>query len=272
MSTDILTRNNVKVFGKGTRPMLFAHGFGCDQNMWRFVAAAFENDYKIVLFDFVGSGKSDPSAFNVDRYSNLNGYVEDLLEVIHALNLEDTILVAHSVSGMIGLLAANREPELFRKLIMIGPSPRYINDGAYTGGFETQDIEELLDTMDRNYIGWANFLGPVIMGNADRPELAGELTASFCSTDPVKARHFAKATFYADNRADLPGMQVPSLILQCTDDMIAPLEVGHYVHANMPGSSLRILAATGHCPHLSAPDETIAEMKRYLHTSASSAR
>ncbi len=264
MPPDILTRNNVKVFGKGTQPMLFAHGFGCDQNMWRFVAPAFEDDYRIVLFDYVGSGKSDPDAFNTERYSNLNGYADDMLEVIHALDLRDIILVAHSVSSMTGLIAAIKEPELFQKLIMVGPSPRYINDGDYVGGFEAHDIEELLDTMDRNYIGWANFLGPAVMGNGERPELAEELTASFCSTDPVKARHFAKATFYADNRADLPAIKIPALILQCTDDMIAPMEVGHYLHAHMPGSTLRIISATGHCPHMSAPDETIAAMKQYL--------
>src|SRR5689334_17630752 len=215
MDTSAVTRNNVRVFGHGTQPMLFAHGFGCDQNMWRFVTPAFADDYKVVLFDYVGSGKSDLSQYDAKRYASLAGYAADVLDVIHALDLHDVIFVGHSVSSMVGVLAANQEPERFARLIFVGPSPRYINEApAYVGGFERKDIEGLLETMEKNYIGWANFLAPSIMGNKDRPQLGQELTDSFCSTDPVIARRFAEATFFADNREDLKKNRVPSLILQ----------------------------------------------------------
>ena len=264
MSENIITRNNVKVFGKGDRPMMFAHGFGCDQNMWRFVAPAFEEDYKIILFDYVGAGRSDVSAYNSERYSNLNGYAQDVVEICHALTMKDVIFVGHSVSSMIGLLACIREPKLFSKLILIGPSPCYINEAGYKGGFERKDIDELLDTMERNYIGWATFLAPAIMKNPDRPELGQELTDSFCSTDPKIARDFAMATFLSDNRKDLLKVKKPSLIMQCSDDLIAPDEVGDYLHAHLQNSTLKVLKATGHCPHMSEPEETIAVMKGYL--------
>ncbi len=245
--------------------MLFAHGFGCDQNMWRYVTPAFEDDYRIVLFDYVGSGKSDMAAYDSERYSTLSGYARDVLDVCHVLDLHDVIFVGHSVSSMIGVIAANAEPHLFSDLILVGPSPRYINDAPdYVGGFERSDIDGLLETMDRNYIGWANYLAPAIMKNPDHPELADELTESFCSTDPVVARQFAEATFFADNRADLAGVRVPSLILQCSEDIIAPQEVGEYLHRNLPDSTLRTMRATGHCPHMSAPEETIQLIKEYL--------
>jgi sigma-B regulation protein RsbQ len=255
----------VRVFGNGTQPMLFAHGFGCDQNMWRFVTPAFESDFKIVLFDYVGSGKSDLAAYDPARYATLDGYTDDVLDVCHALDLHDVIFVGHSVSSMVGVLAANREPELFERLILIGPTPRYINDPPdYVGGFERSDIEGLLETMEKNYIGWANFLAPAIMKNPDRPELSAELEASFCSTDPVIAKRFAEATFFADNRGDLAAVQVPSLIMQCSEDMIAPSAVGDYLSRELPGSTLHTLRATGHCPHMSHPEETIAVMREYL--------
>jgi sigma-B regulation protein RsbQ len=262
---DVLTRNNVKVSGTGAQPMLFAHGFGCDQNMWRFVAPAFADDYRIILFDYVGSGRSNVAAYDAERYATLDGYADDVLDVCHALDLRDVVFVGHSVSAMVGVLAAKREPERFADLILIGPSPRYLNEApGYVGGFERSDIEGLLETMDKNYIGWANYLAPVIMANAERPELGAELSESFCSTDPVIARRFAEATFYADNRADLADVRVPSLILQCSEDIIAPREVGEYVHRSLGGSTLRQMRATGHCPHMSAPEETIALMREYL--------
>jgi sigma-B regulation protein RsbQ len=232
--------------------------------MWRFVTPAFSDDYRIVLFDYVGSGHSDLGAYNKHKYANLNGYAQDVLDVCHALDLENVIFVGHSVSSMVGVLAAIREPSLFSTLIMVGPSPRYINDSPYVGGFERKDIEELLDTMDKNYIGWANFLAPAIMKNPERPELAEELTESFCSTDPVIARNFAEATFFADNRADLPKVPVPSLILQCSDDIIAPDGVGEYLAREIPRSAFHKLSATGHCPHMSHPEETIEAIKSYL--------
>jgi len=268
MTDAVLTRNNVKVFGQGTQPMLFAHGFGCDQNMWRFVAPAFVDDYRIVLFDYVGSGHSDLDAYDAERYATLDGYAQDVLDVCDALDLRDVIFVGHSVSSMIGVLAARREPERFARLILIGPSPRYINDPPnYVGGFERTDIEGLLDMMDHNYIGWANFLAPAIMKNPDRPELGEELEQSFCSTDPVIARRFAEATFFADNRADLPEVHVPTLVMQCSDDMIAPDAVGDYVNRALPNGTLRRMRATGHCPHMSHPEETIAVIREYLSTS-----
>jgi sigma-B regulation protein RsbQ len=270
---DILTRNNVKVFGRGTQPMVFAHGFGCDQNMWRFVTPAFEDNYRIVLFDYTGSGRSDLRAYDPERYGSLDGYASDILDVCHALELADVILVGHSVSGVIAVLAANREPELFDRLILVGPSPRYVNDPPdYVGGFERRDLEGLLEMMDKNFIGWANFLAPAIMKNPDRPELGEELAASFCSTDPTIARRFAEATFFADNRGDLAKVKVPSLILQCSDDMIAPLAVGDYVHRYLPGSTLRVLKATGHVPHMSHPEETVEAIMEYLHATAPDTR
>lgn len=267
MTTDVVARNNVKVFGAGTQPMMFAHGFGCDQNMWRHVAPAFAQAYKIILFDYVGAGKSDVHAYDAKRYSNLQGYADDIVEICETLDLRNVILVGHSVSSMIGVLAARCAPDRFANLIMVGPSPRYINDlPGYVGGFERPDIEGLLDMMDKNYIGWANFLAPAIVKNPEHPELAAELVESFCSTDPVIARRFAEATFFADNRADLEGFTIPSLILQCSEDMIAPLEVGDYVHRSLPGSTLRVMRATGHCPHMSHPEETIELMTDYLRT------
>jgi sigma-B regulation protein RsbQ len=233
--------------------------------MWRFVAPAFADDYRIVLFDYVGSGKSDLSAYDADRYASLEGYASDVLDVIHALDLRDVVFVGHSVSSMVGVLAANRERDRFSSLVLIGPSPRYINDApGYVGGFEKSDIEGLLETMDKNYLGWANQLAPAIMGNGDRPELGSELTESFFSTDPVIARRFAEATFYSDNRDDLQGVSVPTLILQCAEDIIAPNAVGEYVHRQTPGSTFRQMRATGHCPHMSAPEETIALMREFL--------
>lgn len=265
MTSNILVRNNVKTFGKGTKPMLFAHGFGCDQNMWRFVTPSFEDDYRIILFDYVGSGKSDLQAYSPERYGKLDGYVQDILEICAELNLKDIIFVGHSVSGVVGALASLKEPERFDRLILVGPSPRYINDPPdYVGGFERADLLGLLDVMEKNYIGWANFLAPVVMKNEERPELIRELEESFCSTDPKIARRFAEATFFADNRDDLPKVTVPSLIMQCSEDAIAPLEVGDYLHCHLRQSTLRVLKATGHCPHMSHPEETIQVIKEYL--------
>jgi sigma-B regulation protein RsbQ len=262
--TDILKRNNVHIQGNGTQTMVFAHGYGCDQHVWTDIIKAFENDYKIVIFDYVGAGNSDLSAYDKERYSTLSGYAKDLLEIYDALDLSDTILVGHSVSSMIGLLAAIQKPSLFNRLIFLGPSPRYLNDGDYFGGFEMEDLEELFSMMDENYLGWSRALGPSIMGNSERPELSERLTNSFCATDPEIAKQFARVTFLSDNRTDLPMLTVPSLTLQCTNDIIAPIEVGHYMHSNMKGNTLVIMKASGHCPHMSAPDETIKSMKAYL--------
>jgi sigma-B regulation protein RsbQ len=264
MLSSIKLRNNVRILGNGSQTMIFAHGFGCDQNMWRYVVPAFEQDYRIVLFDYVGSGKSDLLAYNESRYSTLNGYADDLLEICLDLELKNAIFVGHSVSSMIGIIASIRNPSAFSRLILIGPSARYINDGEYIGGFERCDIEDLLDTMDKNYIGWANFLAPAIMKNPDRPELGEELAESFCSTDPIIARKFAEVTFLSDNRQDLHKVKVPSLILQCSDDLIAPFEVGNYLADHLPLSTIKIMSATGHCPHMSDPTETITLINEYL--------
>ncbi len=268
MTENIVKRNNVKNFGEGKQPLVFAHGFGCDQNMWRFITPSFEKDYKIILFDYVGCGGSDLTAFNAERYASLHGYAQDIVEVCEALNIKNAIFVGHSVSCMIGLLASLQSPQLFTKLIMVGPSPCYINDGDYFGGFTKKDIQGLLDTMDKNYIGWANFLAPAIMANSEKPELGNELKQSFCSTDPVIARRFAETTFFADNREDLKKIKIPSLIMQCAEDIIAPVQIGHYLKDNMPQSSLRLMKATGHCPHMSAPDETVLLIKEFLSNEA----
>jgi sigma-B regulation protein RsbQ len=268
MERNVLVRNNVNISGKGEQPMLFAHGFGCDQNMWRYILPAFEDDYRIILFDYVGAGKSDLASYNPERYSSLQGYAQDVLDICQALNLKETIFVGHSVSTMIGLLAAVEQPQYFSNIIMIGPSPCYINQDGYLGGFEQKDIEGLLETMEKNYIGWANFLAPQIMANTDRPELGQELTESFCSTDPVIANQFARATFFGDNRNDLSKLKIPSLILQCSEDIIAPLEVGNFCHENIPNSTIKIMKAKGHCPHMSEPEETISLIKEYLSVKA----
>lgn len=263
-SAEATRRFNVRISGRGTTPMLFAHGFGCDQNMWRLVAPAFENDYKVVLFDHVGAGGSDLSAYDPEKYSSLDGYADDVLAICRALELERVVFVGHSVSAMIGILAAIEAPELFSNLILVGPSPRYINDGEYVGGFSDTQITELLEFLDSNHMGWSQAMAPVIMGNPDRPDLGEELTNSFCRTDPEIAKRFAKTTFLSDNRADLAQVSTPSLILQCSEDVIAPVEVGRYVHEHLPQSEFAILQATGHCPNLSAPEETIAAIKAYL--------
>ncbi len=244
--------------------MLFAHGFGCDQNMWRFVAPRFEDDFEVVLFDHIGAGGSDLSAYDPARYASLAAYAEDVLEICAALDLRDVIFVGHSVSAMIGVLAALEEPDRFAKLILVGPSPRYINDGAYVGGFEKADISELLDSLESNYLGWSSAMAPVIMGRPDRPELGDELTASFCRTDPVIARQFAGVTFLSDNRADLRRVTTPTLVLQCRDDAIAPMAVGEFVHRHIPNSTFRVLEATGHCPNLSAPEETAEAIAAFV--------
>ncbi len=261
---NVLQRNNVTVSGRGEQTMLFAHGFGCDQHMWRLVAPAFEDDYRVVRFDHVGAGRSDLAAYDRARYSSLDGYAEDVLEICRALNIAGGVFVGHSVSAMIGVLAAIKEPARFAKLVLIGPSPRYLNDGDYIGGFDRPALEELLDFLDDNYLGWSQALAPMIMGNPERPQLGEELTNSFCRTDPDIAKHFARVTFLSDNRADLPKLRTPALILQCSSDVIAPLEVGEYLHRALPDSELVVMRATGHCPNLSAPEETIAAMRAFL--------
>ncbi len=248
------------------RPMLFAHGFGCDQHMWRHVWPAFAGDHRIVLFDHVGAGGSDLAAFDPTRYATLDGYAEDVLALCAELDLQDVVFVGHSVSAMIGALAAAEQPERFARLVMIGPSPRYVDDeeDAYTGGFSRADIDELLESMDSNYLGWSAAMAPAIMGAANGEPLGEELRESFCRTDPEIARHFARTTFLSDNRADLARVTTPALVLQCSHDVIAPESVGAYVHERLPGSQLVHLKATGHCPNLSAPQETIAAVRAYL--------
>jgi sigma-B regulation protein RsbQ len=254
---DVIGRHNIRVTGRADgQPMVFAHGFGCDQNMWRYVAPRFEDDFKVVVFDHIGAGSSDLAAFDPERYTSLDAYAGDVLEICRALDLHDVVFVGHSVSAMIGALAAIREPERFAKLVFLGPSPRYIDDGSYQGGFREEDIHELLDSLDSNYLGWSNAMAPVIMGNPERPELGDELVQSFCRTDPEIARRFARITFLSDNRADLPLVNTPTLVVQCTDDAIAPVVVGEYVRDALPNSSFVLLRATGHCPNLSAPDQT----------------
>jgi sigma-B regulation protein RsbQ len=259
-----ISRNNVQVRGSGAQAMVFAHGFGCDQAMWRHVAPAFEGDFRTVLFDAVGAGRSDLSAYDPTKYAELAGYADDLVEIVRELGLTQTVFVGHSVSAMVGVLASLKAPELFAKLILVGPSPRYIDDGDYVGGFGAAQIEELLEFLADNPMGWSQAMAPAIMGNPDRPELGEELTDSFCRTDPQIAKDFARATFTSDNRADLDRVTVPTLILQCSDDIIAPLEVGQYVHAHIAGSQLVVLEATGHCPNLSAPAEVTAAIRAYV--------
>lgn len=269
MTQNILVRNNVNVKGNGIQPILFAPGFGCDQSVWKAVAEAFEEDYQVILFDYVGSGNSDLQAYDRRRYSTLSGYAQDVLDVCSALDLKEAVFVGHSVGSIIGMLASLNHPEHFSHLVMLGPSPCYLNEPPdYYGGFEKEQLFQLLDLMDKNYIGWANTFASTVMSNPDRPALAQELEHRFCSTDPVIARQFAEATFFADNRKDLANVTVPSLILQCSEDIIAAPAVGQYVHEHLPHSTLKKMEATGHCPHMSHPEETIVLIKQYLENTA----
>jgi sigma-B regulation protein RsbQ len=262
---DVLRRNNVTLLGDPAgRPMLFAHGFGCSQEMWRQVADPFTRDHRVVLFDHVGSGKADLSAYDRIKYDSLEGYADDVLEIVEALDLEDVVYVGHSVSAMIGVLAAMGRPDLFGALILVGPSPRYVDAPGYRGGFSQADIDSLLDVLDANHLGWSASMAPVIAGNPDRPEIGDELTASFCSMDPTVARQFARVTFLSDNRRDLADVTTPTLILQSKEDVIAPLEVGEYVRDAIQDSEFVVLDAKGHTPNLSEPAQVVAAIRSYL--------
>jgi sigma-B regulation protein RsbQ len=260
----ITARNNINIKGSGSRTIVFAHGFGCDQNMWRLVSPAFEGEFRTILYDHVGAGGSDLSAYVPEKYATLSGYADDLLEIGETFGLKNAIFVGHSVSSMIGVLASLKAPGMFGSLVLVGPSPSYINRGDYIGGFSRGDIEELLESLDDNYLGWSAAMAPAIIGNPDRPELGEELTNSFCRTDPDIAKAFARVTFTSDNRADLPNVTARTLILQCREDIIASEDVGNFVHRNIPGSRLVLLNATGHCPNLSAPDEVIAAIRDFV--------
>jgi sigma-B regulation protein RsbQ len=260
----VLQRNNVHVRGQGDRAIIFAHGFGCDQNMWRFVSPAYELDFKTVLFDHVGAGGSDLSAYDANKYANLEGYAEDVVEIGRELDLQNAVFVGHSVSSMIGVLASLKAPGIFSKLVLVGPSPRYIDDEGYVGGFTASQIEELLEFLDANHMGWSAQMAPIIMGNLDRPELSEELRNSFCRTDPEIAKAFARVTFTSDNRKDLSRVTTPTLVLQCSEDIIAPQEVGEFVNRTIPNSRMIVLRATGHCPNLSAPGEVISSMRTFV--------
>ncbi|MES2263973.1 MAG: alpha/beta hydrolase [Pseudomonadota bacterium] len=259
-------RNNIRTvgFGENKPTMVLAHGFGCDQSMWRYLVPSFEASHQVLLFDLVGSGGSDLSAYDREKYGSLQGYADDLLEIIRAYGSGPVVFVGHSVSSMIGLLASNKAPELFASQVMVGPSACYIDDDGYRGGFSRADIDDLLDTMEGNYLGWSSTMAPAIMGAADQPELGQELTNSFCRTDPDIAKHFARVTFLSDHRADLAYSRTSTLILQCSDDLIAPVEVGEYIHRAIPGSVLTMIDNTGHCPHLSAPAASVTAIRRFL--------
>ena len=260
----VIKKNNVNVRGDGDRAMVFAHGFGCDQNMWLFVAPAFEQDFKVVLFDHVGCGQSDLAAYDPERYSHLSGYADDVVEMCRELKITNGVFVGHSVSAMIGALAVVQAPDLFSDLVLIGPSPRYIDDGDYVGGFSEAQIEELLDFLDDNHMGWSAAMGPVIMGNPERPELSAELVDSFCRADPEIARAFARVTFTSDNRDDLPKVTARTLVIQCKEDVIAQQRVGEYVRDRLPRGELIVIDATGHCPNLSAPDKVTEVIKEFV--------
>jgi sigma-B regulation protein RsbQ len=258
-------RHNLTEHGSpDARPMLFAHGFGCDQSMWRFVWPKFSDRFRVILFDHVGAGGSDLSAYDPRRYGSLRGYAEDVIQICRELDLRDVIFVGHSVSAVVGVLAEPIEPGRFSKLVLVAPSPRYIDDEPYVGGFGVDDIEELLDSMDRNYLGWSGQMAPAIMGNTERPELGEELTNSFCRTDPEIARDFARVTFTSDNRNDLRKVSVPCLVLQCREDVIAPESVGRFVDRELPDSRLVMLDAAGHCPNLSAPEVTAEAIDAFV--------
>ena len=264
-AVDVRRRNNITERGNPAgRVLVFAHGFGCSQETWRLVVPYLEADYRILLFDHVGSGGSDLSAYDKGKYDSLHGYADDVVEILVSLDLSDVVFVGHSVSSMIGVLAANREDSRIGALVLLGPSPRYVNTDDYIGGFEQPDIDDLLDSLDANYLGWAATMAPMIIGNPGRPQLGDELAGMFCSTDPTIARHFAHVTFLSDNRIDLADVAVPTLVLQSKDDIIAPLEVGEYVHASVLGSTFEVIDAYGHCAHLSEPAEVAGAIRTFL--------
>lgn len=260
-----LRRNNVRIVGSGRRPIVFAHGYGCDQQMWRFVAPAFEATHSVVLFDHIGCGGADLASYDEARHGSLDGYARDMAEILEAADLRDAVLVGHSVSAMISMLASMKTPDRVRALVMVGPSPRYLNDPPdYVGGFERQDIDGLIDMIESNMLGWASFLAPAVMGPQNDAALTDELKASFCALDPYVARRFAEVTFLADNRADLAQVALPTLIIQVAEDAIAPRAVGEFVHRQLRGSELALLEASGHCPHMTHPQETTALIRRFV--------
>ncbi|MCD9199513.1 alpha/beta fold hydrolase [Aeromicrobium wangtongii] len=258
-------RLNATVTGPAGAPVLvFAHGFGCDQNMWRLVAPAFESDFRVVLYDHVGAGGSDVASYDPQTYSRLSGYAADVIDLVEELDAGPVTFVGHSVATMIGVLAEIERPDLFDRLVLVGPSARYIDEGDYIGGFSASDIDELLESMDSNYLGWSHSMAPAFMGNADDPDLVAELEESFCRADPTIARQFAEVTFRSDNRADLPMVSTPALVLQCRYDVIAPMAAGEYVRDHLPQASYVVLDAVGHCPQLSAPGPTIDAIGGFL--------
>jgi sigma-B regulation protein RsbQ len=264
-TSTVVHRNNVHVSGNPLgRPIVFAHGFGCSQEMWRFVAPQFEEKYRVIVFDHVGAGGSDISAYDRGKYDSLHGYADDVLEILAELDLQDVVYVGHSVSSMIGVVASIHDPSRFGALVLVGPSPRYTSTGDYQGGFSQADIDGLLDTLDANYLGWSEALAPVIAGNPDHPEVGQELTASFCSVDPAIASQFARVTFLSDNRRDLELVTTQTLVLQCSDDAIAPLPVGTYVHEHIAGSTMVVMTSKGHMPHLSDPDQLVGAIRTFL--------
>lgn len=261
----IIKRNNVRIIGRGSRPLVLAHGFGCDQNMWRFLTPLLESDYRIILFDYTGSGKSDVSNYDKERYSKLQGYAEDVVEICDALGVSEVVFVGHSVSSIIGTLAANERPDLFAQLVHVCPSPSFMNfEPDYRGGFEREDLEELLNLMDKNYIGWANYLAPLVMGADTDSEFTKELSDSFCSTDPTYLRPFAQATFLSDHRSDLGNTKHPVLILQSANDTLASVEVGQYMTIKIPASKIDVIDAAGHCLHMTNPNAVYDSISRFL--------
>ena len=260
-----VARHSVNISGPDdATTMIFAHGFGCDQHMWRHVAPAFAGDFRVVTFDYVGAGASDLSAYDPARYRTLDGYADDVVEILEAVGADDAVFVGHSVSAMIGVLACVKRPDLFSRLVMVGPSARYTDDDGYVGGFSSSDIDQLLASMESNYLGWSRAMAPAIVANPDRPELGEELTESFCRSDPDIARQFAEVTFRSDNRGDLRAVTVPTLVLQCSDDIIAPQSAGELVRDEVPDATYVVLDTSGHCPHLSAPADTIAAISSFV--------
>ena len=257
-------RNNVRGARSEGPPLVFAHGYGCDQAMWRHIAPRFEDSHRTILYDLTGCGKSDVSAYDFDRHATLEGHADDLLEICRELGVTNATVIGHSVSCTIATLASLRAPDIVSKIVMVCPSPSFIDDGSYVGGFTRADIDELLEFLDGNFLGWSRHIAPVIMGVPERPELAAELSNSFCQTDPEVAKHFAAVTFLADHRDDFARLRTPALIVQCSRDTLAPVAVGEWLHRNIEGSSLAIIDASGHCPHLSAPDLTLAALERFV--------
>lgn len=267
VAASVIEQNNVTQSGIDNGPaMIFVHGFGCDQSMWREVAPKFAEGHRVITYDLTGMGQSDLSAYDPHRYGDLRAHAEDLRGIVDALRLDEVVLVGHSVGATIALLAAIEVPEKISRLVLISPSPCFVDDAvsSYRGGFSREDLEGLIAFLDENHMGWSAQMAPTIVGQPEGAVATDELTQSFCRTDPKIAQHFARVTFLSDERKAFEHATRPSLILHCKHDALVPMEVAEWMKDRTPMVTLELLDATGHCPHMTVPHDVVAAMQTYL--------